>query len=621
MRVAFGPILALTLVLAWTTTVTITACAAATSTAHPFTAEPAPDQLQLAWLDADGVLQAVVLDARATTGVATPVDAGAAAHVVPLGSLWKLAAYARLIEAGVADGGYTCRGQDPEEVYCCDPGDRIDRATALWRSCGRYFETQDGLDTVAPVPDGAWATRPVALRSPDTVPAPESAAFPALVPTPGPASARVPVPAAIPARSALPSPATRVPLGDWLRWLDAWPKALRDRANGDLLGYWLQGPGRGALAAVGSRLRLKTFTVDSVRPGERWAGASGWLDGVTPIWLAARGASAAVLAQWSEPAVAQLDARLATTPARASAATDAQAEPCVDVHFFERYPVRTLAPLPDAEGVLAAGHYRLTFASGTTLAVESRRELSWRRDGDAIVVSGRLRLEDYVARVIDREGSGRPAAAGQALAVAARTYLLAHAQAREGCLAIADSSATQRVAPRPASMAAREAARFTRGLVLDGSVGQYRNTTDEAGLLSWQKAVADAEGGAGFDAILRDAYPGAALAAAAGSGSTSACRTLPAAEQWLRARQPDWHRQLLGLAGYRRPVDVQVCRLAAGRPHAVREMRRIYARGAQSLDERLTLAHEYLHLAFSGHPRGHDEVFVEDRARRLLGVD
>ena len=98
---------------------------------------PDAGELRLAWLGADGRVHRVSLD---RDGRAQPVADAEPATVVPLGSLWKLAVHGRLLETLQAEPPYTCRGADPEEIYCCTPGKSIGRAEALWRSCGRYFE-------------------------------------------------------------------------------------------------------------------------------------------------------------------------------------------------------------------------------------------------------------------------------------------------------------------------------------------------------------------------------------------------------------------------------------------------------------------------------------------------
>ena len=58
--------------------------------------------------------------------------------------------------------------------------------------------------------------------------------------------------------------------------------------------------------------------------------------------------------------------------------------------------------------------------------------------------------------------------------------------------------------------------------------------------------------------------------------------------------------------------------MAAGRPYVDRERQRIFVRGFFSLQDRLDLTHEYLHLAFVAHPNGQDEAYVEGLARTLL---
>lgn len=585
--------------------------AAALCVAMPVLAEPsapqsipAPGELWVAWLDAQGELRTAV---ASTDGQREPVFGvpALADATVPLGSLWKLVAHARLTDAGVPESPYTCRGTGGDEVYCCEPGQRVRRAAALWRSCGPYFAPARIGWPQLPA-DGALQSLPASMRS-------------------------------LADGDALRSTA-RVPLRDWLRWLGAWPPVTQQAARADLLGYWLQGPGRAALGEVGSRLRVKTFTVEAgpAAPGTRWAGASGWTSDGTPVWMAARGASANVVPQQAARVLALLDAE--TERARQGGDASpwhlaASPSPCVDVDFFSRYPLRSLSPSPARDGRLPAGRYQLRFVNGRTLPLQSDGEPIVRRQGGGVALTGRFALDDYIARVIDREGSAQPAAAARALAVAARTYVLANGKWQGGCLRVADSSATQRVSPNPPSAGARAAARDTAELVLHGRgiTGRFHATDAREGVMSWADAVSGAKAGRAFDRLLREAYGPAAglrgLGGADGFAGTAAlasdCEPLPQATDWLHAQQPRWRRALLGEAGYRTPAAVQVCRLQQGRPHALRASGRIYAAGwsgVQSLEERLTLAHEYLHLAFDGHPRGRDEGFIERRARQLLGV-
>jgi uncharacterized protein YfaQ (DUF2300 family) len=64
---------------------------------------------------------------------------------------------------------------------------------------------------------------------------------------------------------------------------------------------------------------------------------------------------------------------------------------------------------------------------------------------------------------------------------------------------------------------------------------------------------------------------------------------------------------------------VSACRLAHGRPFADAERNRIHVRGIATTDDRITVVHEYLHLAFRFDPHGFDEDFVERLARGLVG--
>ena len=79
-----------------------------------------------------------------------------------------------------------------------------------------------------------------------------------------------------------------------------------------------------------------------------------------------------------------------------------------------------------------------------------------------------------------------------------------------------------------------------------------------------------------------------------------------------------WRQRLENEVGYNEVSTFAVCRLAFGRPYVDRERQRIYVRGVLSLQDRLDLTHEYLHLAFEAHPNGQDETYIEGLARHLL---
>ncbi|HMU67965.1 MAG TPA: DUF2300 domain-containing protein, partial [Cellvibrionaceae bacterium] len=66
------------------------------------------------------------------------------------------------------------------------------------------------------------------------------------------------------------------------------------------------------------------------------------------------------------------------------------------------------------------------------------------------------------------------------------------------------------------------------------------------------------------------------------------------------------------------PPLPQLCQLPSGNPFNDTARNRIFARGHYSLQQRLDITHEYLHLAFADYPSGQDETYIEQLARRLL---
>lgn len=526
---------------------------------------------QLAWRTPGGEL---------ATSPATALPAQ-----VPLGSTWKLFVYGYLAATGAQEPAYRCDGarREPGDEYCCDPGERIGRDAALQRSCGAYFEPKrlaiDGAtwqrfwaDRQAP----AWLQFLPALQPATTVP------LPALLD----ALARVPDSARLAARDAL------------------LPNTLRDPA---------------LLNAVGSGPRFKTWSWRDAR-GDRWGGAAGWLADGTPFWLGGPGTGRQVLVRETGRLVAAW--RDAGLLAAAPDAATLQAQPCVDVRFFARYPLAEVLRRdgqPAVRGPLTgAGPYTLQFANGQRLTVPAQPALLLTGPASAPRLQARVPLEDYVARVVDREGDAAEPAAAQALAIAARSWLQQNATPLQGCLAVDDDSRTQRVSPLPPSEAARATAAFTAGLVLRGALASHALERDEAHLLGWREAVAASRAGQGVDAVLRQAFPTATLAGWQAEGD---CEPLPQAAQWLTERLPRWQRRLRREVGYE-PLDAppQVCLLQVGTPHADLRRSRVWLREWQTRDGRVTLIHEYLHLAFRSHPRGQDENDIERLAQQLADL-
>jgi uncharacterized protein YfaQ (DUF2300 family) len=98
----------------------------------------------------------------------------------------------------------------------------------------------------------------------------------------------------------------------------------------------------------------------------------------------------------------------------------------------------------------------------------------------------------------------------------------------------------------------------------------------------------------------------------------AACDHLPVLEAWLTVHAQRWDAVLSGEPGYERPARVDVCRLDGRWPFADNRQNRVYVRRLETTDDQVTLAHEYLHLAFQHFPSGHDERYVETTARRLV---
>jgi len=243
--------------------------------------------------------------------------------------------------------------------------------------------------------------------------------------------------------------------------------------------------------------------------------------------------------------------------------------------------------------------------------------LTRRADGTPRL-EGRFAVDDYVARVVTREADATQTEAARALAVVARSYLMNEARREGGCLAIDDISRKQRVSIVAPLRPARAVAGFTSGLVLAGSPVGYHSTTASPRRMSWTDAVAASRAGQPWDAILRRNFPDADLAALHDPTGLP-CQRFARAEAWLSERIGRWNRILTrDVPGFEPPPAPRVCLLAHGTPFSEQDRGRIHARDLRTLEDRYTLAHEYLHLGLRHHPSGHDEALVERQARLLI---
>ncbi|WP_122603821.1 DUF2300 domain-containing protein [Pseudomonas atacamensis] len=485
----------------------------------------------------------------------------------PLGSLWKLFVYAWLVDTGAREPAYECRGQSKEEVYCCSAGGKIERDQALVKSCGLYFEPAR-LGIAATDWRAYWQAR----QAPSWL---------------------LDLPAV--------QPATRVSVAELLSVLALLP--AQDQMRRVLLDVVLNAADGNVVGELGGRLRVKTWSwLGDQDAQSRQGGFAGWTTDGAPIWAGGRGTSQMVLRHYGQALASVLPT-----------AWPADAGRCVEVGLFSKYPVSTvLAGDRVATSGPLRGDYRVEFANGNALDIHSDGELFLLNDK----LVARLDREEYVARVLEREAKPQPAEAAKALAVAIRTYLLQNATRNGDCLSIDDSSNRQRVAPRPASAESRNIAAWTADLVLAGSTVTYHSDQPGPDRLAWQQAVEQANAGQRYDAILLHAYPRASLSR--WDNPVASCEALPAAQDWLQKQRRGWRPRLESETGYNEVSTFAVCKLAFGRPFVDRERQRIYVRGVLTLQDRLDLTHEYLHLAFEAHPNGQDETYIEGLARHLL---
>jgi uncharacterized protein YfaQ (DUF2300 family) len=485
----------------------------------------------------------------------------------PLGSLWKLFVYAWLVDTGARESSYECRGQSKEEVYCCSSGGKIERDQALVKSCGLYFEPAR-----LGITGSDWRAYWQARQAPQWL-----LQLPSL------------------------QPSTRVSVAQLLQALALMPAQAEARKV--LLDVVLNAADGNAVGEFGGRLRVKTWSwLGDQDPSSRQGGFAGWTVDGTPIWAGGRGTSQRVLRKHGQALASVLPVDW-----------PAQAGRCVEVGLFSRYPIeRVMSGDRIVTSGPLQGDLRVEFTNGNQLDIRSDGEL-FLLDNKLVA---RLDREEYVARVLQREAQSQPAEAAKALAVAIRTYLLQNASRNGDCLSIDDSSARQRVAPRPATAESRHIAAWTSDLVLAGTTVTYHSDQPGPDKLSWQQAIEQANAGQRYDAILLHAYPRASLSR--WDNPVASCEALPAAQDWLQKQRRGWRPRLESETGYNEVSTFAVCRLAFGRPYVDRERLRLYVRGVLSLQDRLDLTHEYLHLAFEAHPNGQDETYIEGLARHLL---
>ena len=507
----------------------------------------------------------------------------------PLGSTWKLFVYSYMVDKQLPDTPYQCTGGNPEEKYCCDKGGSIVRDKALLQSCGLYFQPQRlGITEKdwryywylqrAPL----WLTELANVRE-DTV----------------------------------------LPVRDVLWALQQVPSAPKQQAEQVLLNVWLRSDNSNSLNPLGSTWRGKTLTMPHpLNAKQRIGGMAGWNTQGEAFWLLARGNSHEVL-QGSGAWLPKLSEQWQTSAAKPSQKTGLQAA-CVEVDYlaFMTNPIVSVKRADNGQavygGVLPSGKYVVGLRNGRQVALQSVGDISVFGQEQHYRLRARMDMNEYVARVLEREAAAVPKQAAKALSIAIRTYALNEASGSGACLLMRDTTQQQRVLTQAASAATKRIALSTDALVLRGAHGHFQASSSQKNVLGWQQAVAWAEQGLGFKAILARAYPQASIAVQ-GNDLGERCRPMPQAQKWLQTQDLRWHRVLQRETGYR-PLKqaASVCQLSRGTPYADVASQRVYIRRLSSEAEQITLTHEYLHLLFADHPNGRNERYIEALAQRLL---
>ena len=508
-------------------------------------------------------------------------DATTAPASVPLGSLWKLFVYNYSLAQGLPDKPYACHaGKQAAEgdEYCCSIDETIHRDTALARSCGAYFAPKR-MQIDAANWQQYWQKQAPAIVWLHTLNNMQ--------------------------------PQTKSSVQDILNALNSLPAASIAQSRQALLGRVLQPQWNTLLPNLGGAYRFKTFTWQHPQyKGAYFGGAAGWLADGTAFWLGGAGSSKQVLFK-AAPTLAK---NLAVSTHNKQAFD----EDCVAVHYFKRYPIQQVRQIGDANTPIAngtlRGQYSVKFTNGNALSIQSNGELALSNTNTKPQIWGKLGLQEYIARVVDREADATSVEAAKALSIAARSYVYQNAQFHQGCWQIDDDSRTQRVSPNPASAPASAVVAFTEGLALTGSPIYYHQNKSSANTLSWQAAVERAAQGDNYLVLLHQAYPSASWRL---NAQTQQCQRLPAAENYVQQNLKQARKILVNTAGLQAINGLKVCKLDYGNPYADQQSMSIYVRDWRDENDRITLWHEYLHLALRFHPNGRNENIIEPLARQL----
>lgn len=353
---------------------------------------------------------------------------------------------------------------------------------------------------------------------------------------------------------------------------------------------------------------LKTFTMGDRVQGYH-GGFAGWLDESTLVWVGAPQRGAVVAETWFDSV---------RTRARDlfGLETVASGTPEVCVNFLNDYPLKAITNKNgDAVGRgMLFGTFTATTERGSLIEFTTYGRIRLTRDDGRLKLRGCFPLEEYIARVVEREGDELSLSAKKALAITARTYVLDEAmRSDDGNLVIDDDSRKQRVQLSDPRQENLQVAQETQGLVLSGQV-LYHLDERRSGTLTIRDAERQAQSGLSETEILKAAFPSYTIMPMWHLTGVK-CERMAAAEEWLVYNLPAWKSRLAPL-GADLTFPTVVCRSRAHQAYFFG--RKIFVPDFANTDDQLTTAHEWLHGAFAGTPLATDDTKIEALARELV---
>lgn len=490
----------------------------------------------------------------------------------PLGSLWKLFTYAYLLDSNQTIPDYQCTGNSVEEKFCCEKGGRIDMDKALIKSCGLFFsQSRVQIDSLK------WNEYWGKLQGHN--------------------------------RWLLDyknlNADTEVPLIDLLMSLKQMRVVIQDkeRLENTLSRITISGTGKQGLKSLGTALKFKTFS------WKKNGGMAGWGPDGKVFFVSSTGKSSEVLKEWSEE-----------ISGLTGVGNKNKSNFKVKVKFFERYPIKDITnvkqSLPAQVGVLD-GEYEVAFENGNRIRFFSQKEIRLHNVASKNYLSGEFSVDEYVARVIDREISADPEEAAKAFSILIRTYLINNSQKSFNKYEISDSSRYQRVSISRPSKKALKIAEWGHDLILKNTPDlTYHSSEEGKHKLSWAKANMLAQGGSDFLEILKTHYKLDNLALV--NDSDDQCLRINVLEDWINKNKKKWKKVLFEIKGFSMPDDVKVCQSNNGKQYSDLEKNRIFLNYQNQTEDLITAAHEFLHIAYKNHSRTNNEDEIEQLAKRII---